>query len=485
MTVWLLKHYFLDRKRKILDSKDLAGNIIKIFLSILFTTYLVLISLYAGYTLKIIAEHTEADPYQLFMRATFYYFLFDILVRFQFQGISLLNIDYYRTLPVKRATLIHYPLLRSVLSLFNIIPLILFISVFVQVVLPNKSLQHAITWMVFFVCLILTNNFLGIIVKYLFQKRVILTITLLLGFVTLLYLELGGTIDISTRYEEFIDQLFPNPLTIVLSLTLSISLYVVAFKNIQNQFYNERSEEFGSWSFGRFTHSPTINLVLLELRLIFRNKRPKVTFFFSVFLLIYAAFYFVRLDMYEQGWTLIFFMSLAMGAFALQHGQFLFAWESSYFDRLMTNNLTRTHIIRAKYLLLTVFFVMGFLLILPYNFFNGGYFKFQAACLCYHLGITSHFTIISGYFNTAKIELSKGVFMNYEGVRFNQFLLIIPITLFPMGIFILGDMYDRGIIILMATGLLGLVLTPIIIKASLAIFNRRKIILTESYYAND
>ncbi|MEQ8337409.1 MAG: DUF5687 family protein, partial [Cyclobacteriaceae bacterium] len=146
---------------------------------------------------------------------------------------------------------------------------------------------------------------------------------------------------------------------------------------------------------------------------------------------------------------------------------------------------TRVHIIRAKYLLLTAFFVMGFLLILPYNFFNGVYFKFQAACLCYHLGITSHFTIVSGYFNTAKIELSKGVFMNYEGVRFNQFLLIIPITLFPMGIFILGDMYDRGIIVLMATGLLGLALSPILIKASVAIFNRRKMILTESYYAND
>ncbi|XOV95227.1 MAG: DUF5687 family protein [Bacteroidota bacterium] len=478
---WLLIHYFLDRWRKILDSRDLAKNIFKIFLSVLFIFYVVMISLFAGYALKKIGDKGDIDPLQLFTRFTFYYFLIDVLLRLLFQSVPSFNINYYRTLPIKRKSLIHYPLIRMAFSFFNIIPIILFLSVFIQLVLPNQSVAYSFTWIIFFIGLIYSNNYLGVNIKFLFQKRSLLTLFLLVAFGVMLYLELEGFIDISLRYEQLLTQIFPYPFMVFIPILICGFFYLTALRTIDKEFYNDQIAEYKSVSFGRFTKSPVVNLLLLELLLIFRNKRSRVTFFMSIFLIIYAAFFFVRLDVSRNELILIGFSSMAMSIFALQHGQFLFAWESSFFDRLMTCNLTSSTLIQSKYLLLASFFLLGFLLILPYSFFDQRYFLFHLGCWLFHLGIITPILIFSGFFNTSRMELSKGVFMNFEGVGFNQFLLVIPMALLPVGTYYLGNLIQLGIGLMIIIGLFGMLLSPWVLKALISLFSKRKLLMTESY----
>lgn len=86
---------------------------------------IVVISLFAD---KLLLEvYNSTNVVELFTGLLFYYFSFDIILRFLFQQLPTISIQPYLTLAIKKSQLLHYPILKSLTSFVNVIAVLLFL----------------------------------------------------------------------------------------------------------------------------------------------------------------------------------------------------------------------------------------------------------------------------------------------------------------------------------------------------------------------
>ena len=121
-------------------------------------------------------------------------------------------------------------------------------------------------------------------------------------------------------------------------------------------------------------------MIALDLKLIFRNKRPKSLVILSGVILLYGFIFYPRY-LQTGNFTMLFLFALFItGLFISNYGQFLFAWQSSHFDGMMSYNINMKQYIKAKFLLFAN----------PNRAANGGEFQRSVAvahlrgkCLCF------------------------------------------------------------------------------------------------------
>jgi len=111
--------------------------------------------------------------------------------------------------------------------------------------------------------------------------------------------------------------------------------------------------------------------------------------------------------------------------------------------------------IKSKYILFTIASVGCFILTLPYGLLGYKIVYVNAAMLLYSLGVSSFLMIYFCTFNTSRIDLGKGQFMNYQGTGFAQFLMIIPIFGLPVIMFLIFDYYGIPQYSIYSLGIIG------------------------------
>lgn len=79
-------------------------------------------------------------------------------------------------------------------------------------------------------------------------------------------------------------------------------------------------------------------LISLQIRLMLRHKRTKALLYMSAFFLVYGLLFIPIRYMPISGWlsSITMFMT---GILMLMYGQWVFSWESSYFDSILTKNI--------------------------------------------------------------------------------------------------------------------------------------------------
>ena len=86
---------------------------------------------------------------------------------------------------------------------------------------------------------------------------------------------------------------------------------------------------------------------MLELKMIFRNRRPKPVLFTSFLMVFYGLLFYsdqINHDMFK-----VFVGSFMTGIFIFSYGILAFGWESSYFGLIMTGRIEFRSYLRAKY----------------------------------------------------------------------------------------------------------------------------------------
>jgi hypothetical protein len=79
----------------------------------------------------------------------------------------------------------------------------------------------------------------------------------------------------------------------------------------------------------------------------------------------------------------------------------------------------------------------------------------------FNIGFNSLFLLYAGSFNRKKIDLTKGGFGNTQGTSATQFIIVIPLMLFPMALFWVFDTfvgYNSGFIVVASIGIVSLLL---------------------------
>lgn len=199
----LLTHQWKEKIRSSFWQKNIILNIVLGILGLYLILNFIAVSFFAD---KILLDvFKDCDVIESFTRLLFYYLLFDLIARFFFQQLPTISIQPYLTLPIKKSTLIHYPIIKSVFSFFNLLAILLILPFFIKNIYLTQSFQFSLLWIVTVLSLIAGNNFLNFSLKKYFSRQALISL-LFLSFVGLLiYLDIAKIISIS---EYFFQQLF-------------------------------------------------------------------------------------------------------------------------------------------------------------------------------------------------------------------------------------------------------------------------------------
>jgi len=226
------------------------------------------------------------------------------------------------------------------------------------------------------------------------------------------------------------------------------------------------------------------DMIALDLKLIIRNKRPRTLIILSAVILFYGLIFYPQY-LRTHNYSMVFlFAILITGLFISNYGQFLFAWQSSHFDGMMSYNFNVKQYIRAKFSLLITVCTLQFLIASLYGFMNWLILPIQLAAFLYCTGVNSFIVIYTATYNYRYINLGKSASMNFQGVGAMQWLQSLFISFGPVLVFFLLNKYAgfwSAIICLSSLGLVGLAFNETIINWLVKQFMIRKYKILEGF----
>ncbi|MDO6391024.1 DUF5687 family protein [Pontibacter sp. BT731] len=440
--------------------------VVKIILGF-FIIYFALIFIALGFfSHKILAEvYPDQSPVVSFNSFLLFYFLIDLVSRFMLQDLPVLAIQPFLHLPVKRNKLVHFVLLRSIPSVFNLLMLLVFVPFMLRAVVPAHGIGIALVWLASLLLLTFINNFILIYFKRQLTSNPKITLLLALVVGGLMLLDYWQVLSLRQVSLVAFGALLQQPWLILVPLLGLVGVYLLNYRFLMQHLYPEEifikrvaTVEGSDMAFlNRF--GDTGKLIALELKLIWRHKRPKSMVMISAFLLFYGLIFYTN-KVYLEGWGMLIFVGIFVtGAPMFNYGQFVPAWQSAHYDALLTRPITTYQYVRAKYLMFVPSILLVTVLTLPYALFGTKVLLINLASCVFNIGVNSIVVLYFAALNKERLDLSNGSAFNWQGVGASKFVMMLPMVLTPIAIFLpfsLMDIPQWGIFALALTGAVGI-----------------------------
>lgn len=475
-------------KRSIRSSFFSQGIGIKILLAFLVlyfgATFLVL----GLYLPELMADQfpNEALLSPIFGSFFLYYLLLDLSIRFFLQELSILSIQHYLILPIKKSKIIHFLLQGSVFNFFNILPLLFLLPFCIKTVVVEYSPLGAVFWFLSFYILCLANHYLAIYIKRVLavNQKVFLAFA---GLVVLVILGDAFEIFSLRALSRVLFSGFPvHFYLIAIPVLLSIGLYFLNFKflihHTQLDLWHSKKENsnINTERFSFLESKGAVGHMLAnELKLITRNKRTKSILLTNIAILFFGIYLYQNTSDFGSSISYLIGGVFMSGMFLINYGQFLMGWEGAYFDGILTRSYSISDFFKAKFLLLTVSCVISYILISPYVYYGWEVLIAHTAAFLFNLGFNSFFILFAATYNKKKIDLSKGSAFNYQGSSSVQYLIAIPTMVLPLILFFCFNVLfgkEAGYIAVGGFGLLSLAFAKIWFREIVENFKEKKYI---------
>ncbi|GAA0872782.1 DUF5687 family protein [Gangjinia marincola] len=446
--------------------KSIALKILMAFLAIYFAVaFLVMgVALYPG--LKKVFP--DQDPVVLVNRLVLLWLAAELVIRFFMQTLPVISIKPLLINNVPKKKVVHFVLLKSFVSFFNLLDLLIIIpfAVFAAKEGDYGALNMA-AWAFAMICLVYATNYANFLIKKKFADNLKAFLPFIIVAVVLIVLEYLDIFRITAFTGKMLNALIIQPYLAIIPLLIVVGLYVWNFNVLNSRFYLDASLKTKtkeaettdlSWTrrFGEI--APFLQL---DLKLIWRNKRPKTTIWLSLVLLGYGLIFYPQ-ETYQGMPAFFVFVGIFMtGIFMINFGQFIPSWDSGYYSMMMSQNIPLRKYLASKAGLITFSVVVLFLLSIPYVYFGWNILALNVACALYNIGVNIPVLLFAGSFNKKKIDLEKSPFMNYQGTGATQWLVSLPLMLLPLliwyGVYKLIG-FDAATIVLGVLGIIGIAL---------------------------
>ena len=463
-----LKHFFnLEWKQYFRSSywqKSIALNILLVLVAL----YFIAIFLFLGIALfPILKEEIPSqDPLDIVNGVLFYWVLVDILMRFFFQKLPVMSVKPLLTLPVKRSRIVHYVLGKSALSFFNFLPLFAIIPFGVNLIINDYPTVSVLIWMCSLLTITLSINFLNFIIESLSSQTELSFLPIIVFAGGLFALNHFGIVSFTELLSNGITSIYHNYILIIIPLLILVGLYMINFKNLKNQLFldsslKSRAEEAKTsdlaWTRKFGNVAPFLQL---DLRLIWRNKRPRSSVFILIIGLLYGLFFYPNPTYQDKPWFFAFIGIFVTGIFLINFGQYIPAWDSGYYKMLMSQNIKYKDYLRSKFTLMAASVIILFILSIPYVYFGWKILLAHFAAAIYNIGINTHVILLGGSYNRKRINLNQRAAFNYQGTGAVQWLIGIPLLIIPLGLFGLlyaVSSFEIACLVLAILGIIGIV----------------------------
>lgn len=242
------------------------------------------------------------------------------------------------------------------------------------------------------------------------------------------------------------------------------------------------------------TYGPAVREAVLELRLVLRNSKPRLSLFSTLLIAAAVAFlgYFVgswaELRELLSGTQLLntaLWQGLfGTGAFVIFHGANGFSWEGGHFEATMAHPVSTQNRIDGKLLLLGASVVLCFLVPLPVFVATGSpIWALHAAFGLYNLGVLVPAAVAGATFNRKALTLNDSM-MFEANVSAGRIAIAIPVMVLPIGL--LGLLPDVGEALMLIGGLGGvsLLALPLWRRGLAALYRRNQHAMARGFRAS-
>lgn len=408
----------------------------------------------------------------------------ELFMRFMLQTLPVLNIKPLMTNNIKRKTIIHFVLIKSLFSFYNILTPLFIIPFGIWCVREGDySVLQITSWIVAMLALVLTINYANFLIKKKFAENIKGLIPYLAVALVLAGLEYFEVFKISEFIGKLINWIFEYPFLALVPILIAYGLYRWNFNYLKSNFYLDSGLKGKatkieatdlSWTKRFGSIAPFLQL---DLKLIWRNKRPKTTVWISLLFLAYGLFFYPN-DAYGNMPAFFVFIGIFItGIFVINFGQFIPAWDSSYYSMMMSQNIPMKQYLDSKAGLMYFSIAILALLSIPYVYFGVNILLLNLACAIYNAGVNVPLILYAGSFNKKRIDLEKSPFMNYQGTGATQWILGFPLLLIPIILwYIAYKIFDEtfATAFLGVIGIIGLLLKNLFMEKIVKAYKAKK-----------
>ena len=391
-----------------------------------------------------------------------YWVLIELFLRYFMQKLPVMDIKPFLITPVKKSSIAHYILGRSAASMYNLLALFFFVPLCIVLLFQGYATLNVFLWLVSMMAIVLAINYLNLLINKSNVALSILATILVVSYA----LDYFGIFSVKEVFGPIFHALYAYPITVLVPLALMVVMYYINFKYLNDKIYLDaklkaKKEQANTsdlaWT-KRFGDLGTF--LQLDLKMIWRNKRTKSQVWISLLFVFYGLIFYTQ-EIYANMMPMKAFLGVFMtGIFLSNFGQFIPAWDSSYYSMMMSQNIPLRKYLESKALLISVSVIFMFLLTIPYVYFGWEALAINFGCALYNLGVNIPVILYFGSFNKKRIELDQSPFGNMQGTSANQFLIMVPVLIVPILLFSLFYYLFSvtvGVIVLCTLGLLGLV----------------------------
>ncbi|MCF8233572.1 MAG: DUF5687 family protein [Bacteroidales bacterium] len=481
MLKWFIVQQWKEATRSPMWQKNLILNIIIGFFLLLMILYLLALGLFINLILNEV--YPEGEHVKIFNGFLLYYFFVDLLMRFLMQGLPKLSIESYLHLPIKKNRIVHYIVGKTMLGVFNFLPLLVLIPVAVKLVASQAGSAAGWSWMIALLALILANNFLATYLKRQLGSKPLVVAVYGLAIIALFVLDHFNLLLLSGLSSAFFGLFIEHPVYLVIPVLWMIVAYQLHFHFLKKRLYPEeiqvkKDRKLDRISDIRYLRSLGIigSIIALEMKLYWRNKRTRTIIYMLPVFLLYGLFFYSNPEYKNATGFLIFVGIFMSGGMMLNYANYAFGYESGYFDALLTKSINFRKYIRVKYLIAVMISSICFVLTIPYVFLDSKYLFINFVTYLYNIGILSIILLYMATFNKRRMDLTRGAAFNYQGISGLNWLAMLPTFLMPVLIywpFSANGLPNTGLMFIGILGLIGLV------------FNRSLVgLITKNFYAH-
>jgi multisubunit Na+/H+ antiporter MnhC subunit len=222
-----------------------------------------------------------------------------------------------------------------------------------------------------------------------------------------------------------------------------------------------------------------------DIKLIKRNKRSRTTVVMSILFLFYG-FIFFRENSHQPEVMRIFAGIFVSGGFLFTFGQFVPSWDSSYYQLMMTQNISYKGYLSSKWWLIVIATFISTILSSFYLIYGWQVYLTIVAGAIYNIGVNSHLVLLGGAFTKTPIDLqsTKGAFGDKKAFNTSAMLLSLPKLLLPILLYWAGSSilnFNLGLAFVAIAGVLGFAFRDIVFSKIEKIYKIEKYKTIDSY----
>lgn len=222
----MFKHFITLEWKSFTRSASLGTNIAMKILMGLAALYFICVFTLAGVgVFFLLKNEANLEPLITVNKFIIYYLVGDLVIRYFFQKMPVMNIKPLLTLPIKRNTIVHFTLGKTSISFFNVIHAFFFVPFTIVLLMNDYSVVNVLFWHLGIVAMIYANNFINVLIN----NRDVFFYPVLVIVACLGISQYYNFFDITQYTTSFFHSFYSTNFVFLIPITLTIVLYYFAF----------------------------------------------------------------------------------------------------------------------------------------------------------------------------------------------------------------------------------------------------------------